>query len=115
MHSNNIGYKRFGSISRRAQRNPSSRRPTMLLVPENESGVIAEIESVIQKWGVDANRNETHQLFASSVKKAAVDCFNCDVGIGHWESIDTSVRVPTDINEALYLLLEHNLKQVTKN
>lgn len=90
-----------------------SRRHTLTL-PKSEGDVITEIEVVLKKWGVDPSKDSEHALFATKMKKAAVDCFKANVVVD-WEPLDSSEVLPSDINVALSILLEHNLKQVTKD
>lgn len=92
----------------------SYRSRQCLRVPRDEGDVIAEIDGAMRRWGIDATNNERHALFADRVKETAVNCFNADVVKG-WEPFDTSVMLPSDVNQALTTLLTHNLRQVTKD
>lgn len=64
------------------------------------------------KWGIKANTKETHASFESRVEEAAVNCFNANI-VQEWK-LDTSVVLPVDTTESLQILMEHNLRQVTK-
>ncbi len=94
---------RFRPVDRRHQ------RPT---IPRNEGEVIEQIGAVLAKWGITSTK-ETHVSFESSVKEVVANCFNATI-VQNWEPFDTSVVLPVDTIESLKILLDHNLRQVTK-
>ena len=94
---------RFRPVDRRHQ------RPT---IPHNEGDAVEQIEGILAKWGITSTK-ETHASFESSVKEVVVNCFNATI-VQNWKPFDTSVVLPVDTIESLKILLDHNLRQVTK-
>ncbi len=94
---------RFRPVDRRHQ------RPT---IPHNEGDAVEQIEGMLAKWGITSTK-ETHASFESSVKEVVVNCFNATI-VQNWKPFDTSVVLPVDTIESLKILLDHNLRQVTK-
>ena len=94
---------RFRSAERRHQ------RPT---IPRNEAEVIDQIGVLLAKWGV-TSKTETHASFEGRVKEVAANCFNATI-VRNWKPFDTTVALPVDTIDSLKILLDHNLRQVTK-
>ena len=86
-----------------------SRRPA---IPRDEDEAILRVEGNLAEWGINTN-NEAHALFESCVKEVTAKCFNARM-ISKWKPFSSLQELPTDTTEALKMLLEHNLSQVTK-
>jgi hypothetical protein len=105
-NGNRNSVRRNGSGSSNSFRSP--------VVPKSVGDAILQIDDLLMKWGVDADHSKAHKQFARCVKDTTADCFLGNI-LTEWDPIDTSICMPTNFNEALPLLLEHNLKQVTKD
>ncbi len=102
---------RGNQSSRRTSTERWNRRPA---IPLDEDEAILQIEGILAAWGININaKNETHDLFERCIKEVTAKCFNANM-ISKWTPFSSLQVLPTDTTEALKMLLEHNLSQVTK-
>ena len=83
-------------------------------IPRIEAEAVEQIEGLLAKWGITPNTKATHASFESHVKEVVAKCLNATI-LQKWKPFDTSVVLPSDTIESLKILLEHNLRQVTKD
>lgn len=85
-----------------------------LIIPKSVCDAQCQIDEVLKRWGFIVNRKTDERNFVRSIKDATADCFDRKL-LKEWNPINTSVSLPTDLEVALRLLLNHTIKQVTKD